>query len=156
MIAGLGIIRRRLVESRVESIASDVFDSSEGSRAEVGGVASRSTDSRHHAFSRRRLPLSGLPVRRSYTVVYGRHCRSRRRDRGMSTHAPSRSFRHLIFFLSFFLCRLFFSPIFSTSHPQELTLTDDTVLEEHYEDPRLLQIKLLGEGGCYDFSQQLN
>ena len=30
---------------------------------------------------------------------------------------------------------------------QELTLTDDTVLEEHYEDPRLLQIKLLGEGG---------
>ncbi|KAI9562039.1 hypothetical protein GHT06_013004 [Daphnia sinensis] len=28
----------------------------------------------------------------------------------------------------------------------ELTLTDDTVLEEHYEDPRLLQIKLLGEG----------
>jgi hypothetical protein len=26
-------------------------------------------------------------------------------------------------------------------------LTDDTVLEEHYEDPRLLQIKLLGEGG---------
>lgn len=25
-------------------------------------------------------------------------------------------------------------------------MTDDTVLEEHYEDPRLLQIKLLGEG----------
>lgn len=35
---------------------------------------------------------------------------------------------------------------------QELTLTDDTVLEEHYEDPRLLQIKLLGEGGLDIFT----
>ena len=35
---------------------------------------------------------------------------------------------------------------FSIFRTQELTLTDDTVLEEHYEDPRLLQIKLLGEG----------
>ena len=32
-----------------------------------------------------------------------------------------------------------------------MTLTDDTVLEEHYEDPRLLQIKLLGEGGTFCF-----
>ena len=30
---------------------------------------------------------------------------------------------------------------------QEFTLTDDTVLEEHFEDPRLTQMKLLGEGG---------
>jgi hypothetical protein len=30
---------------------------------------------------------------------------------------------------------------------QEFTLTDDTVLEEHFEDPRLTQIKVLGEGG---------
>ena len=30
---------------------------------------------------------------------------------------------------------------------QELTVTDDTVLEEHCEDPCLLQIRLLGEGG---------
>jgi hypothetical protein len=28
----------------------------------------------------------------------------------------------------------------------EFTLTDDTVLEEHFEDPRLTQIKVLGEG----------
>ena len=27
---------------------------------------------------------------------------------------------------------------------QEYTLTDDTVLEEHYEDPRLTQMNLLG------------
>ena len=38
---------------------------------------------------------------------------------------------------------------------QELTLTDDTVLEEHYEDPRLLQIQLLGEGGDYRTPIQL-
>ncbi len=30
---------------------------------------------------------------------------------------------------------------------QEFTLTDDTVLEEHLEDPRLTQMKLLGDGG---------
>ena len=30
---------------------------------------------------------------------------------------------------------------------QEFTLTDDTVLEEHYEDPRLTQMQLLGDGG---------
>lgn len=30
---------------------------------------------------------------------------------------------------------------------QEFTLTDDTVLEEHYEDPRLTQMSLLGDGG---------
>ncbi|KAA0198902.1 hypothetical protein HAZT_HAZT004837 [Hyalella azteca] len=30
---------------------------------------------------------------------------------------------------------------------KELTVTDDTVLEEHSEDPCLLQIRLLGEGG---------
>ena len=29
----------------------------------------------------------------------------------------------------------------------EFTLTDDTVLEEHYEDPRLTQMVLLGDGG---------
>ena len=40
--------------------------------------------------------------------------------------------------------KTFFYFIFPSD--QELTLTDDTVLEEHYEDPRLLQIKLLGEG----------
>ena len=26
-------------------------------------------------------------------------------------------------------------------------MTDDTVLEEHYENPALVQIKLIGEGG---------
>lgn len=30
---------------------------------------------------------------------------------------------------------------------QELTVTDDTVLEEHSEDPSLVQIRLIGEGG---------
>lgn len=30
---------------------------------------------------------------------------------------------------------------------QELTLTDDTVLEEHNEDPTLVQMRLLGDGG---------
>ena len=30
---------------------------------------------------------------------------------------------------------------------QEFTLTDDTVLEEHYEDPRLTQMLLIGDGG---------
>ena len=30
---------------------------------------------------------------------------------------------------------------------QELTVTDDTVLEEHNEDPALVQMKLLGDGG---------
>lgn len=32
---------------------------------------------------------------------------------------------------------------------QELTLTDDTVLEEHNEDPALVQMRLLGDGGTY-------
>ena len=31
-----------------------------------------------------------------------------------------------------------------TPSTQEYTLTDDTVLEEHYEDPRLTQMTLLG------------
>lgn len=31
--------------------------------------------------------------------------------------------------------------------PQELHVTDDTVLEEHTEDPTLVQICLLGDGG---------
>ena len=30
---------------------------------------------------------------------------------------------------------------------QEFTLTDDNVLQEHYEDPRLVQMTLLGSGG---------
>lgn len=30
---------------------------------------------------------------------------------------------------------------------QELTVTDDTVLEEHSEDPALVQMRLLGDGG---------
>lgn len=30
---------------------------------------------------------------------------------------------------------------------QELTVTDDTVLEEHSEDPSLVQMRLLGDGG---------
>ncbi|KAH9630103.1 hypothetical protein HF086_004809, partial [Spodoptera exigua] len=29
---------------------------------------------------------------------------------------------------------------------QELTVTDDTVLEEHSEDPSLVQMRLLGDG----------
>lgn len=40
-----------------------------------------------------------------------------------------------------FLCLLF----------QELTLMDDTVLEEHFEDPRLVHMKILGDGGNYEF-----
>lgn len=34
-------------------------------------------------------------------------------------------------------------------HSQELTVTDDTVLEEHSEDPSLVQMRLLGDGGNY-------
>ena len=30
---------------------------------------------------------------------------------------------------------------------QELSVTDDTVLEEHNEDPSLVQMKLIGDGG---------
>ena len=30
---------------------------------------------------------------------------------------------------------------------QELSITDDTVLEEHNEDPALLQMRLIGDGG---------
>jgi hypothetical protein len=30
---------------------------------------------------------------------------------------------------------------------QDLTVTDDTVLEEHNEDPRLVQMRLIGDGG---------
>lgn len=30
---------------------------------------------------------------------------------------------------------------------REFTVTDDTVLEEHYEDPRLTQMTILGDGG---------
>ena len=32
---------------------------------------------------------------------------------------------------------------------QELEVTDDTVLEEHTEDPATLHIRLLGHGGEY-------
>ena len=41
---------------------------------------------------------------------------------------------------------------FNTS-TNEYTLTDDTVLEEHYEDPRLTQMKLVGgpEGNIFYF-----
>ena len=31
--------------------------------------------------------------------------------------------------------------------PQEFTVTDDTVLEEHMESPDLVQMRILGEGG---------
>ena len=86
--AGLGVVR--LVEPcccrASKSIASDIFlGGSERSRAEVGGVTSRAKDSGHYTFSRCRLPLSGVPLWRSHPVVHGRHCRSRRRDRGMSS-----------------------------------------------------------------------
>lgn len=30
---------------------------------------------------------------------------------------------------------------------QDLTVTDDTVLEEHNEDPALVQMRLIGDGG---------
>jgi hypothetical protein len=30
---------------------------------------------------------------------------------------------------------------------QEFTVTDDTVLEEHCENPALVQMRILGEGG---------
>ena len=30
---------------------------------------------------------------------------------------------------------------------REFSLTDDTVLEEHYEDPRLTQMQIIGDGG---------
>lgn len=32
---------------------------------------------------------------------------------------------------------------------QELSVTDDTVLEAHNEDPGLVQMKLIGDGGEY-------
>ena len=32
----------------------------------------------------------------------------------------------------------------------EFTVTDDTVLEEHLEDPNLVQMRILGEGGDDD------
>lgn len=32
---------------------------------------------------------------------------------------------------------------------QELTVTDDTVLEDHNEDPCLVQMRLIGDGGNY-------
>ena len=82
-----------LVESRAKSIASDcvVFFWSQRSREEVGGAASRTADSGYYAFSRRWIPLSGVPIGRSHPVVHGCHCRSRRRDRGtcLQIHALS-------------------------------------------------------------------
>ena len=47
-------------------------------------------------------------------------------------------FNFCLFNLIFFLC---FCQIFS--------LTDDTVLEEHNEDPTLIQMHLIGDGGKY-------
>ena len=32
---------------------------------------------------------------------------------------------------------------------REFSLTDDTVLEEHFEDPRLTQMQILGDGGMH-------
>ena len=32
---------------------------------------------------------------------------------------------------------------------QELSVTDDTVLEVHNEDPSMVQMKLIGDGGRY-------
>lgn len=34
---------------------------------------------------------------------------------------------------------------------QTFTLTDDTVLEEHNEDPALIQMHLIGDGGKCPF-----
>lgn len=39
---------------------------------------------------------------------------------------------------------------------KELVLTDDTVLEEHCEDPTLIQMNLIGEGGIYKFNIDIN
>ena len=39
---------------------------------------------------------------------------------------------------------LIFKIIFLSYFFQEYTLIDDTVLEEHYEDPKLTQMKLVG------------
>ena len=46
--------------------------------------------------------------------------------------------------------------IFSFSPPKkELLLTDDTVLEKHYEDPLLVQMNLIGDGGALIFTDGL-
>ena len=38
---------------------------------------------------------------------------------------------------------------------QEFTVTDDTVLEEHYENPNTVQMRILGEGGNYNQNHYL-
>ena len=35
-------------------------------------------------------------------------------------------------------------------HLQEFTVTDDTVLEEHLENPDIVQMRILGEGGNFN------
>lgn len=38
---------------------------------------------------------------------------------------------------------------------QDLTVTDDTVLEEHSEDPTLVQMRLIGDGGkCFRLKEK--
>lgn len=40
--------------------------------------------------------------------------------------------------ITYIITRIFF---------QDLTVTDDTVLEDHNEDPTLVQMRLIGDGG---------
>ena len=46
------------------------------------------------------------------------------------------------------ICIFFFFCLFH----QELSVTDDTVLEEHNEDPALVQMRLIGDGGKIIFA----
>ena len=39
-------------------------------------------------------------------------------------------------------------------HLQDLTVTDDTVLEDHNEDPGLVQMRLIGDGGQFIIHQK--
>lgn len=92
LISGLGIFRL------VEPGSINVVVWSPRSSAEVGGATSWPANSGHHAFSCRRIPLSGVPIGRCHPVVHGRHRRPRRGVGSMSTHAPSRS-KHLTYYL---------------------------------------------------------
>lgn len=52
--------------------------------------------------------------------------------------------------LLFALIQCTYTPLFGICYClQDLTVTDDTVLEEHNEDPALVQMRLIGDGGKF-------
>ena len=103
----------------------------------MGGRGGGAAYSLNHTFRIGGGEGVGLQGRRNYPMVLGIHYRSQSGNWGK----PS-------YFFIFWIIQ----PNSENDHKchlQEFTVTDDTVLEEHLENPEIVQMRILGEGGNF-------